>query len=116
MSDVGNQWRFLIDANLPPALCDVFRSRGYRAAHVHKLGMGQAPDLAIWKRCHRDKAVIVTKDRDFASLAMNQLEACPVIFVRSGNLRRGALLAKFKSVMQNLIHALDNGDKIIEIA
>jgi hypothetical protein len=31
-------------------------------------------------------------------------------------LRRGALLAKFESLMQNLVNALDNGDKIIEIA
>jgi len=60
--------------------------------------------------------VIVTKDRDFASLALNQPEACPVIFVRLWNLRRGALLAKFESLMQNLVNALDNGDKIIEIA
>ena len=41
---------------------------------------------------------------------------CPVIFVRIGNLRRGPLLAKFESVMHNLIQALNNGDKIIEIA
>jgi predicted nuclease of predicted toxin-antitoxin system len=109
-------WHFIIDANLPPALCSVFRARGYAAAHVQQLGMQQAADLAIWRRCQRDKAVIVTKDRDFASLAMSQLKACPVIFVRSGNLRRGALLAKFESVMQNLIDALDSGDKIIEIA
>jgi predicted nuclease of predicted toxin-antitoxin system len=112
----SKRWHFLIDANLPPALCAVFRARGFGAAHVHELGMEQAPDLAIWRRCLRDDAVIVTKDRDFASLALNQPEACPVVFVRLGNLRRGALLAKFESVMQNLIDALDNGDKIIEIA
>jgi len=35
--------------------------------------------------------------------------------VRIGNLHRGQLLAKFESVMQNLIHALDNGGKVIEI-
>jgi hypothetical protein len=39
-----------------------------------------------------------------------------VILVRLGNLKRGALLAKFESLMQKLICALDNGDKIIEIA
>jgi hypothetical protein len=38
------------------------------------------------------------------------------IFVRIGNFRRAPLLAKFESVMQNLIQALDNGDTVIEIA
>ncbi len=116
MREFKERWHFLIDANLPPALCLVFRARDYGAAHVQDLGMEQAADLAIWKRGHRDRAVIVTKDKDFASLALSQPEACPVISVRSGNLRRGALLAKFESVMQNLIDALENGDKIIEIA
>ncbi len=59
--------------------------------------------------------MIVTKDKDFASLAISQTEACPVIVVRLGNVRRRALLAKFESVMQNLVNALDSGDKIIEI-
>jgi predicted nuclease of predicted toxin-antitoxin system len=56
------------------------------------------------------------EDKDFASLAINRSDLCPVIFVRIGDLRRGPLLAKFESVMQNLTQALNNGDKIIEIA
>jgi predicted nuclease of predicted toxin-antitoxin system len=116
MKHESKRWHFLIDANLPPALCAVFSAHGYGATHLQDLDMEQAADLAIWKRCDRDQAVIVTKDRDFASLALSQPEACPVILVRVGNLRRGALLAKFDSVMQNLVNALDNGDKIIEIA
>lgn len=116
MRENGRRWHFLIDENLPPALCDVIRAHGHTATHVHDVGLGRAADLEIWKRCNRDRAVIVTKDRDFASLAINQPEACAVILVCLGNVRRRPLLAKFESVMQKLIRALDNGDKVIEIA
>jgi predicted nuclease of predicted toxin-antitoxin system len=116
MTDKDRGWHFLIDANLPARLCEFFRAQGYTAAHVQELGMEQAADIEIWKRGHLDHAVIVTKDKDFASLAISRSDLCPVIFVRIGNLRGGPLLAKFESVMQNLIQALNNGDKIIEIA
>ena len=115
MTDKDRGWHFLIDANLPPRLCEVSRAQA-AAAHVQELGMEQAADIEIWKRGHLEHAVIVTKDKDFASLAITRSDLCPVIFVRIGNLRRGPLLAKFESVMQNLIQALNNGDKNIEIA
>ena len=78
--------------------------------------MEEAADIEIWKRGCLDRAVIVTKDKDFASLAISRPDLCPVILVRLGNLRRGPLLAKFESVMQKMIQALDNGDRFIEIA
>jgi predicted nuclease of predicted toxin-antitoxin system len=116
MAVENKRWHFLIDANLPPRLCESFRAHGYTAAHIQDLGMEHAADIEIWKRGHLEQAVIVTKDKDFASLAIIRSDLCPVIFVRLGNLRRGPLLAKFESVMQNLMQALNNGDKIIEIA
>ncbi len=116
MARGDRKWFFLIDANLPPRLCDVFHGRGYDATHVQALDMQRAPDMDIWRRGRIERAVIVTRDKDFASLAITQSEACPVVFVRLGNMRRVALLAKFDNVMQDLTQALDNGDKIIEIA
>ena len=92
-----------------------FRAHGYAATHVQDLNMEQATDIEIWKPGHIVQAVIVTKDKDFPSLAIRRTDTCPVIFVRIGNVRRGPLLAKFESVMQNVILALDNGDKVIEI-
>ena len=101
MAVENKRWRFLIDANLPPALCEVFRAQGFTAVHVQELGMEHAADIEIWKRGHLEQAVIVTKDKDFASLAIIRSDLCPVIFVR---------------IVQNLMQALNNGDKIIEIA
>ena len=47
MAVENKRWHFLIDANLPPVLCGVFRAQGYIAAHVQDLGMEHAADIEI---------------------------------------------------------------------
>jgi predicted nuclease of predicted toxin-antitoxin system len=83
-------WLFLIDGNLPPSLGDVFRANGHDAVHLLDLGMQRAADIEIWRQAHSNRAVIVTKDKDFASLAISRADVCPVILVRIGNVRRAA--------------------------
>ena len=39
--------KFLIDAQLPPALCGWLRDRGHEAVHVSEIGMGSASDAVI---------------------------------------------------------------------
>ncbi|MGQ3285273.1 DUF5615 family PIN-like protein [Bosea sp. (in: a-proteobacteria)] len=42
--------RFLIDAQLPPALAERLAAAGFEASHVHRIGLGGASDLAIWRQ------------------------------------------------------------------
>ncbi len=58
--------RFLVDAQLPPALARWLVAQGHEADHVADLGLGGASDTAIWNLALRTGAVIVTKDEDFA--------------------------------------------------
>ncbi|HZG07795.1 MAG TPA: DUF5615 family PIN-like protein [Allosphingosinicella sp.] len=58
--------RFLIDAQLPPALCDWFGERGFEAEHVTQRLGGQAPDTQIAALAAADDSVLVTNDDDFA--------------------------------------------------
>ena len=115
MTDKDRGWHFLIDASCRRSYASFSALRDTRLL-TFKSWAWNRPQTSRWKRGHLEHAVIVTKDKDFASLAITRSDLCPVIFVRIGNLRRGPLLAKFESVMQNLIQALNNGDKIIEIA
>lgn len=39
--------RFLVDAQLPPALCDWLRNHGHEASHVVATGLGAASDAMI---------------------------------------------------------------------
>ena len=60
--------RFLVDAQLPPALARWLVERGYVAEHVFDLGMAGADDREIWAYASRVGAVIITKDEDFPSV------------------------------------------------
>jgi len=58
--------RFLVDAQLPPALARWLTAKGHEAAHVGDLGMRAASDAAIWDYALASSSAIVTKDEDFA--------------------------------------------------
>ena len=54
--------RFLVDAQLPPALARWRTEAGHDAEHVGDRGMQAAPDTAIWDRAMRNRAAIITLD------------------------------------------------------
>jgi predicted nuclease of predicted toxin-antitoxin system len=58
--------RFLVDAQLPPALVGWLAAGGHEAEHVGDRKMQTASDAAIWDYALATSAVIVTKDEDFA--------------------------------------------------
>jgi predicted nuclease of predicted toxin-antitoxin system len=61
--------RFLVDAQLPPALARPLEAWGHVAEHVADLGIAAAPDHRVREYAAGVGAVIVTKDEDFAGLA-----------------------------------------------
>lgn len=58
--------RFVVDAQRPPALARWLEAQGHEAEHVADVKLAAAPDTAIWERATVLKAVIITKDEDFA--------------------------------------------------
>ena len=54
--------RFLVDAQLPPALARWLASQGHVAAHVADCKLETASDTAIWNFAVGCSAVIITKD------------------------------------------------------
>jgi predicted nuclease of predicted toxin-antitoxin system len=57
--------RFLVDAQLPPALARQIETLGHSADHVFDCGLATASDDAIRAYAATIGAVIVTKDEDF---------------------------------------------------
>jgi predicted nuclease of predicted toxin-antitoxin system len=83
--------KFLVDAQLPPTLADWLRELGYEADAVRDVGLREAHDEAIWAYAHRNGAVVLTKDEDFA-VRCEQTDAGPVIvWLRIGNASNTAL-------------------------
>jgi predicted nuclease of predicted toxin-antitoxin system len=58
--------RFLVDAQLPPALARWLAAAGREAEHVADVGLGDASDHTIWDYALAAGEVIISKDEDFS--------------------------------------------------
>lgn len=58
--------RFLVDAQLPPALARRIQAGGHVAEHVFDIGLSRAKDRDVRSHAESTGAVIVSKDEDFA--------------------------------------------------
>ena len=107
--------RFLVDAQLPPALARWLAAKGHAAEHVADGGMQAASDAAIWAFAVETSAVMVTKDEDFAQRKALSDSGPAVIWIRLPNTRRRELLASLDPVLPNILSALERGETLIEV-
>lgn len=107
--------RFLVDAQLPPALARWLAANGHEAAHVGDLGMQAASDAAIWDHAVASNAAIITKDDDFAQRKVLGENGPVVIWIRLPNTRRRDLIAWFETVLPNVLVALAHRETLIEV-
>jgi predicted nuclease of predicted toxin-antitoxin system len=106
--------RFLVDAQLPPALARKLESLGHIAEHVSDQGLETAADPAIRQYAASVGAVIVTKDEDFAIHKLLR-EGPSIVWVRTGNTRRVDLLRRIEAELSAIVSALERGDTLVEI-
>jgi predicted nuclease of predicted toxin-antitoxin system len=107
--------RFLVDAQLPPALARWLVERGHEAGHVIDFNLQSAPDREIWNFAVRDEAVIITKDEDFAQRRALTESGPPVVWVRLPNSRRRDLLQWFDKALVDIVATLEKGETIVEV-
>lgn len=107
--------RFLVDAQLPPALARRVEAWGHVAEHVFDLDLTSAADGAIHDYAASVGAVIITKDEDFA--VRHLLTGGPaVVWLRLGNTRRAVLLERVEAEFPAVLAALERGETLIEIS
>ncbi|WP_151445219.1 DUF5615 family PIN-like protein [Halomonas lysinitropha] len=108
--------RFIVDAQLPPALARWLTAQGHHAEHVADIEMESASDGVIWRWAERHGAAIVTKDEDFAIWRNASEERSPtVVWLRINNTRRHELLHWFEPLLPQIVKALDQGEILIEV-
>ena len=107
--------RFLIDAQLPPALARWIVAQGFVAEHVADTGLETASDRIVWNHASAVGAVIITKDEDFAQRRAMVVEGPAIVWMRVGNARRNEVLRSFASALPAVIEALARGDTLVEI-
>jgi predicted nuclease of predicted toxin-antitoxin system len=106
--------RFLVDAQLPPALARWIAAKGHEAQHVSDLGMAGASDRAIRDKAIELKCVIVSKDEDFLQLS-GKGGRLQIVWVAFGNTSKAALLEKMEKILPQIVEALEAGERIVEV-
>lgn len=107
--------RFVVDAQLPPALARWLTACGHQAEHVDDVGLASASDSDVWRHALACGAVIVTKDEDFSIRRGLASSGPQIVWIRLGNTTRAALLAWMEGVMPHVIDVLARGESIVEI-
>lgn len=108
--------KFLVDAQLPPALAHFLKSKGHEAAHVVDFDLEAADDTAVWKFALRSSFVIITKDEDFRDRALLSKNSARVVLIRLGNCSNRALIEWLGPVLPGIVERLDAGERLIEVA
>jgi len=105
--------RFLIDAQLPPALCGWFEERGFEAEHVSVRLGGQTPDAAVAACAVAESFVLVTKDDDFA--LRHPPADYRLVWLRCGNVTNRALREWLAERWTAVSAGLEAGEALIEV-
>lgn len=95
--------KFLVDANLPPALARWLASEGHEAYHVSDLGIASMSDRAVWQHASDTEACIVTKDEDFVLLQALDRNG-PLEFFARGSTRLSVGASPLRSLMIMPLH------------
>lgn len=88
--------KWIVDAQLPPALARYIAAKGEDAIHVVDLEMMAASDSQIWALAIEEKRIIVTKDEDFQIRASVSDTTPQIVWVRISHWRSRINIASLK--------------------
>ncbi|WP_269514256.1 DUF5615 family PIN-like protein [Brevundimonas subvibrioides] len=107
--------RFIVDANLPDEVSVWLRSIGHEAWHVNELHEVGAADNWIWHEAIGRAAAIITQDGDFSDWCTTRSPAPPLVWIRTGNLRKAQLLERLRASWLRVLNQLNDGHAIVEV-
>ena len=107
--------RFLVDAQLPPALASWISQRGHEAKAVREVGLHNADDPSIWKFSVEGTWVVVTKDEDFAERVLRTGTGPQIVWLRIGNSTNRVLFAWLEPLWPSIIQQLKAGVQAVEV-
>ncbi len=104
-----------MDNQLPVALAHWLAAQDADAVHVLHLSPDSFTDTEIWARAAAENRIVVSKDEDFLHLANRDSDTGRLLWVRIGNCRNAALLARFAEDWPFIQQAFDSGQRIVEL-
>lgn len=79
--------KFILDAHIPPSLCNLFAEKGFTAIHTLNLpNKNQTSDKDIIKIASKQGLIVVTKDSDFYFSHLINKEPEKLLLIKTGNL------------------------------
>jgi predicted nuclease of predicted toxin-antitoxin system len=107
--------RFLVDAQLPPALARWLGARSLSASPARELGLRESDDGSIWNFVTEGGWTVITKDEDFVARCVGNPEAPAVVWLRLGNCTNRVLFAWLEPFLPEILRRLSDGEKLIEV-
>lgn len=107
--------RFLVDAQLPPALAHWLGERGFSATAVRQVGFRDSDDGSIFNFAVSGDWTLITKDEDFIARCIRESKAPPVVWLRIGNATNRVLFNWLEPFLPEIKQRLAQGEKLIEI-
>ena len=108
--------KFWIDAQLSPALAPwLSNTFAVEAFSIQRLGLRDASDERIFFAARSEKAIVITKDKDFVQL-LERLGSPPqVIWVTCGNISNAQMRHVLRQDFQSRLLLLQQGKSLVEI-
>ncbi len=107
--------RFIVDAQLPPALARMLVELGHEPQHVVDLNFQAVDDSVIWDFAIEHNAVLITKDEDFPHRFHQSTRTPVVVWLRVGNVSRRGLLSWFCPLLPQMIKLVGEENRLIEL-
>lgn len=99
--------KFLVDAQVPPALCAVLSRHGHEVIHTRDLpGGNQSKDGVLNALSASEQRVVISKDTDFYFSHLLHQRPWKLLLVRTGNIGRRELCELIGRNLPEIVSAL----------
>jgi predicted nuclease of predicted toxin-antitoxin system len=101
--------KFLIDAQLPPSLKNLFIARGFDCLHTLDLDLkNETPDNVINFISISEQRIIITKDTDFFNSFVLKQQPYKLILVKFGNISKNEIVKFFADKFDEIIEKISS--------
>jgi|ERR1041385_7602659 predicted nuclease of predicted toxin-antitoxin system len=107
--------RFLVDAQLPPALARWLGQHGVSATAVRDVGLRDADDGSIRNFATAGDWTVLTKDEELVARCIGNPAAPAVVWLRIGNCTNRRLFAWLAPFLPDIKRRLSEGERVIEV-